>query len=506
LISAKLKELLPLLLIAAVVTGVWLATCLEAPDPVENILADEMGHANVILRVLAGAAPTAKIVTFSKHYPPLFYLLSFACGKILAGTSRAILALPNLLMLLGALAILRRLAADLYGPRSFSFWLVGPVVAAYLLPSTYVITTEMALVFSTLLFTYACVELQSKDRIRYFLLLTFGTALALLARTTAPVFILVPTLWLFWTRAKNKNRVRFFGMAGMSLAAGGIIAFCIYYRIWFSLGLNPVGVMLNRASYGETVWSNAVAYGSVLGTSFFPVLILLGVVALLQRFRIGAHTGWLLACALFPITVMIAIKALYTYHIAAAVPLLLLALIGPAATARKDRPALVPAAILLVALNLLLLVRPLAWDRANLIWHHERDSTAYRAALDTYFEISPDDSKVVFAGWSGRGVGANMLENYLYRGYGNTVQIEYFTGRQEADLILVLRSDGTGIDHSRCYSDREWELWNTWTPTYRTGVPTLAAVQRLIHGYEIVPSDPPVQSPKVAVCRRRSGS
>jgi 4-amino-4-deoxy-L-arabinose transferase-like glycosyltransferase len=499
LVTVKLLDKAIFLLVVVAVAAVWLGTCLEAPGPIEGVAADEIGHASVVLRAVVGVTPIRELATQNWHYPPLFYFLSTLSGKIF-GTSRAALAFPNLLLLIGSLLLLRVLAARLYGPRSF--WLVGPLTAVYLTQFTYVITTEMSVVFCALLFAFACLELQSKSGAGMFVLLGAATLLALLSRTTAPAYLAVPFVWLVWVRRKDPRRIEFFAKVGVSLLAGCAIAILVFYRIWFLYGVNPLGMAAGRTFFGMTFATVASHYLATLRFWFLPVLIMLVVAAVWLRRNLGAQTGWLLAAALVPMAAMVAIKAVFAYHLAAAVPFLLLAAIGPAETAWKGRPAVAIIAVAIVGFNIADNVRPVLLDRADLIMRHQTQAIAFDAVLSAYFEAASDPTQVVFAEWGGFGSSRTLMEIHLYTQRGSAAHLVPFQEADRPGVVLVSRGPDAEIDLSRCYTEREWELWSSRAPDASHHAPPKRVVSELIDNYVSTGFHPPPGLNRFSICER----
>jgi Dolichyl-phosphate-mannose-protein mannosyltransferase len=447
---------------AALLAGfavVWLAVTAGIPGSL-SIVKDEAWHTGVVYEAMATADTYSDVAMAESDYPPFFYLTSFAAGKTLGSLDRITVALPNLILLLALLFVVRLLSRELFSEKGalLAALLVGLRVFGYSLK----ITPQMTVVFSVVLFTYACVRLPKKADAIDALLLVGGTALTLLSKQTAPVFFVVPLLWCAWRLLEQRSlSTRKGAVFGLSLIAGGFIAYLAFYRYI------PVDELYrNIFRRGVTMWGQVPkGSGHVMEhLTFYPALVLKGL-AIPSLLLIAAavfgklkHSGvliWTVATVLAPVALFTAFPSKAMEWTLPIVPVMIVSVVGALAQISESK-WFHRAIVIIVLLSSAVPLGLSAWNQA-------RDyagagavlGPAYRETAEGLSRLSKVDSVRALQPINEQSVGA--FNNDLVRQQIQKVPLEvYRPGPEPPDYLVVFRRADL-FDPEKCLSRAEIE-------------------------------------------------
>lgn len=450
--------------ICAVLIAGWLAVVWLMPEAIEPIK-DEEGHARTVMHAINQNLDIRDTARSNPDYPPAFYLLSATFGKILHGTSRAVLSLPNLLLALLVCFLIWRMSVWLYEGQNA--WLPVLFTATFLFVFSCRMVMEMTVVGSVVLFVFACVFLVRKDSISGYVLLALATAFAALSKQTTPFFMAVPFCWLAWKKARSPRPFLFFVKLGLSLAAGLLVAYYLFYS-WNTLDW-WLANLLRRSGHTGGLEVGAghglihlFYYPIVLGAFLLVPISIFFASVVFRKKKAGPETWWLLATVGFPMVAFTFFSNKFYEFILPVIPLLALAVLGPLGGFFESRKGKMAAIAATLALGFV----PLAYNQIAGAHDHVAYFRALAAQEDLFLaewlENYGDEREMYFVSeWSGK---KWTLEKALRRKGINSIEPKRVNRYVKLPETLVVFRFGDDTDFARCLSKKELDLWKGDSP------------------------------------------
>jgi len=415
--------------------GGWLAFVLAAPAPLETFK-DEVGHA-LTLYGLAEGASLEQIWFADRGYPPLYYLLAVASSRLLGSVERVALALPHLVALLGAAALLASLLRSA-GQTHLRALIGAAVLGLSLLPTAWQMTPDMTLVATVMLGLWALERVHRAPTPLGLLGLGGALLAAALSREYAPIYLAVPILIVAVRAEERRHKVALLAVA----VGAGLLSIVLFH------GHFGLAEQLDHAGARASLWSQVVPavlgrprlYGGALLSLFLAPLLLL----VISRPRADA-----LVAALAPIVLLLLFPAIARSYLVPAYGLLILACLT--SSPREGRTSRVARVLLVLAL-----IQP-AWAAADqygfATLYHERAEGLSDALAADLAERCPSGCKV-FVLFGSRGHAANRVKVDRLR---RDVPWEV-VDVPPMDYVVVARETGDrNPSRTQCLSAAAWE-------------------------------------------------
>jgi Dolichyl-phosphate-mannose-protein mannosyltransferase len=281
---------------------VWYLLAVAVPLDIE-CEKDEGWHTNTLLNLAENGQLYWDVALASTDYPPLFYLGSYISLKVFKATERVVLAAPNLLFLLLTLIAAYGLAEKHYGPR-FAIY-PALCVGMYLLTYSVRISPDISVAATLSLFALAASHAMTASSAKALGLLGLTCGLALLSKQTAPLFMAVPTVWMFVELRKSPKKIVGVAIALLTGVLFAYLAFYVRLGIWDSI--QNIFRMSTKAPGGLEHGSgldHLLFYFYELADGFdLIVAAFLGSLILLRK-KIKGAVGWLIASAFLPMLIL----------------------------------------------------------------------------------------------------------------------------------------------------------------------------------------------------------
>jgi len=439
----------------------WFAAVLKMPMDHEDIK-DEPWHVSSIIKALDAARSIQDIAQANVQYPPAYYMLAFASCKIADAINRMTLALPNFLLFIILLLIVARLGNLLYG--SFSSMAAFLIAGIFYFPYSFQMTTNMSIIVSVALYFLLSYELTYREDIRRFVFYGLSIAFAFLSKQTAIVFLVVPLILLIYGRTKaNRFTKQFFIKLLISITAGLLLAYLLFYRSWQGISLIRDLARRSMKTHGEipftpeNLFDNAIYYSAIMIGSFAALVIASAIHLVRSKGQhLERHLNILLSVWI-PIGILSLFPTKYVDYILPVISLwivLLCSALQGGDEKRKIVSAIYAAAFFITIFSLVsFVVRNVRYDF--------RSYKAQELLIDDLAEqISRNDMENGICFYSGtrKMAGYSYNNHMLMRHKPKFCLREFKEAGSLPDFVVVFRTKSPA-DPSTCYTMGELNAW-----------------------------------------------
>jgi Dolichyl-phosphate-mannose-protein mannosyltransferase len=305
----------------------WLVFVTSVPTD-QWPIKDETNHVLHIVKLIKLVDSPLDVAKSERLYGPMYYFLAYVVGKSTDSFDRVALAFPNLLFLLGTVALIWQAGCLLFNKKTAL--LSALIASVFLFKWACFMTTELSLAFFATLFFYACVLIVKKgNSTESYIILAIAVAGGLLSKRTAPIFFAGPILWLLTTAWRRKNLILTVRFGAAALASGFLIAYFVFYR-HFGLEYFFQDTM-SRALFDTSAvplgthpfFYLAFAFKYLAGT-----LLLWFLLQLLKRKMPAPDSIALFALSLVPLLLLSFFPVKFAEYCIPAIPVLGLAIVG----------------------------------------------------------------------------------------------------------------------------------------------------------------------------------